>query len=383
MKSMRRFLEAVGPLEVERHHKTWIEVLGPELFSLLVATRLLDPRGAADWWPCGDPGCGATGCPRAIVPSGRTDTPLIAVCGSVRSCGDEFLRVVDTELFAPSWTRFVALLRHVLRIDGEAPPIEVYPRVFSLGTTLRDGTAREALVALSPNDPGFGFYLSSRHAAPSASVVFVPSARRVPPLLAAQCARGCRVELVALDEVLVADNGRLAMRWPATATAPVTSAAPSVSHPFRALTERGELRLTRDDYEAVVRTAEHELGLFIDYASTITVDGKRKPRHRAGFRSKQTKAWKIADLMPDQAELLVQYVERRGMFVMPRELPVFAGKGPGDNSAILHRVQITRALVDEEPWHWFKTDSASQGRDLAYTFAPEDGARFAVISRLP
>lgn len=373
---MKRFLPLLHGAGLGQHRKLLTETISSELVGFLLKVGLLRSDGAAEWWPCGDYGAMGDGCPRAIVPSGRADAPLLAVCGSSWGCEDVPLQEADREILAPDFERFYGMLERLVHAEG-SDRSERFPDTVRLGVSRRDGTAREVFFAQHALvEPMLSSFVTVRRVAPDPTLLFVLSAKHVPVTLAAQCGPRDKVEIVALDEALEWHDGRVGLRWPRVLPSVValTDGAPA----FVTLGHDGERRLSPEAYTALLAAAPETLDLLLDMTTVVT--GKRKGRYRAGVR--KAGGWTEVELLADHAEALAELVERRGTFLMPRELRCNAQRGAGENAAALQRFQVARAQLDEAPWRLFPTQPGSRERDLAYAFEPPPDFRFAVVRRL-
>ncbi len=374
--SLKRFLRIVSPAEIGRHQRRLREELGPDLVTLLLRIGLLRRAGPADHWPCGNTGGGGDGCPRAIVPSGRDDAPLIAVCGTGQACEDILLQEEDRELLVAPLMRLHEVVARLLRIT-EPRRIEVTRGVFLLGTTDIGGPTREVVYADLGAD-ALLFLIGQRQAAGTPTLLVVPTGARLGSARATVVSGS--VLLLVLDEVLRVADGKLRLDLPGVAVVvvPEPAVVAAAPLPFVAYTERGEVQLSAEEYGALVASASSHLDLMIDLATPV--QGGRSGRFRAGIR--RDGVWHEVMLVPGHAHPLAELAERRGKDLMPRELDCNAHRGSGEAAAVLQRFQIARAQLDAPPWRWFATAPGTRERDLAYGFRPPVGATFAVIRRI-
>jgi len=232
---VRAFWNLVKRDDEPTYHKHVLEQeLRPELIEALRAENVLvraDP--AKDWYPCPSECAG-----RSVYPASLGNSALlVAVCGhEERQCMDEYIHVSDLEMVAISIPGLIAMLRRLFALEaGELQGPSFFPGVHLLGTSWIQGQLTEVWLARHPHEPAFPLFLMHRRGARVPSLVFAPTATRLPAELVQQYSMaGDKVELQFLDQLVGMRDRRIVL-----ADASLTKATGDLPPPYCRVFGRG------------------------------------------------------------------------------------------------------------------------------------------------
>jgi hypothetical protein len=163
-----------------------------------------------------------------LIPTADLSAVAPEVLAAARRAG--ILRADDPGLEDLSATDLARVLRALYGLSGRGRPV---PPVFAAAATTVGwtGTGRGAREVLLCARPSTGLAGALRRTRPT--VVLVPTARHLTPVLRERHAPGARIELMALEEALVVLGGRLVRRATIAPDAPGIEPVSAVSPPGR------------------------------------------------------------------------------------------------------------------------------------------------------
>lgn len=365
---LRKFLQILRPHDLKLRDDRWRDKLGSELVAVLRRARALDAAGLAETYECGGvPACGER---RRVVAAPAADGHThLALCAIDGGCLDLSLREPELRLSTLSFEATCELLCETLGIERAASFATVTPDVFLLGSVERSGVRADAYLALNPDLEAFPHLLTARGSASRATVVFVNTARFLPPTLIDLHGPGRRVEIVQLEDCLALENGALITRASARtlAAAPTPNTAPVCVR----IDEAGEHALDAEGYAAAVARAESELDLLLDFSTQHHLT-KRRVVYAGGRR--RNGRYEPIEMRTSEAAVAAELIERtcRGGYVRPRDLE----RLQGNSMQTFHRAW---QALDPEPREWLEKKAGTRDADAEYRFAPRRGRRWALL----
>jgi hypothetical protein len=207
------------------------ERVGPDAVRVLRRLRIVRDAPARGSWPCDEVGCAREVRPNA---AGARD-PFVAVCGRAPACCEPVaLSADDVAMVALHGSELTRALQRLFdvsepiaaRASPRAPRAESDGEPVALGVSLRDGQPRDVFLAASLDGKSLARFLELRERVDRASLVLVPTGRRVPSRLAGRHPAGGHVELAILEDAVGLLGDDLARITPRPALRVVASPPP-------------------------------------------------------------------------------------------------------------------------------------------------------------
>jgi hypothetical protein len=373
---MRAFLQLLQrDREPVLHTAMFAELIGGEIFAVLIHAGVLVRSDPADSYPCGGPD--GDGCPRRVVENpGNPEHPYIAVCGrEPPGCLDVLLTEADLEQTAVSVAGLVRWLRKLFDIQGTFDLSDTaFPDILTLGQAQWGGINRDVFLAFAPSTPAFPTFLALRKKARQGTLVLASTRRWVPTSLSDLHGPGDRVELLFLEDALkIRDRSiHLDVGEPLpNAVREIASPYHSPPHPFcRLLDHNGDRPITQAEYRAIQSQADGR-DLFIDMTTTIDAG-----RYRAARRNLDG-TYEEDALTPNEARLLIALISTQ----RPMSLLELRALGPDHPDKVIERarrkVDVKLSRYNWRAIHTLRGDSAPESKQ--YSFNPPEGMSFAVL----
>jgi hypothetical protein len=293
---------------------------------------------------------------RHLVRSAELSAVAPDVLAAARRCG--ILRADDPGLEDLSATDLARVLRALYGLSGRGRPV---PPVFAAAATTLGwmGTGRGAREVLLCARPATGLARALQRKRPT--LVLVPCARHLTPLLRERHAPGGRVELEALEEALVVLDGRLVRRAAIAPDAPELEPSPASLPPGRSSSTPPALLLRG------LAKRWSEMRLCLLDRTTVRIDaGGRCVRcthvdfGMAHARTRRpTLAWEVVE----------EVCQRGGYFKTSR-----LGNADATKKLVSRVSRDLQELfgIDGSPFHRYRTDCGWKSRFEARPDLPDD-----------
>jgi hypothetical protein len=192
----------------------WPTLFGAEVHAALKHHKLLKDAGVGKYLPCSMDG-GQVCCKDVVAnPLPKPKHPYFSICGRESSeCEAREVPAAELAAEAFSYSGFAVLLQRLLGIVVElAEPCPPLPETYRLGRRSWGGAQREILLTYSGGREAFPFFLTGLQASGQPTLVLVPSLTPRMRVLLASHGTGATVEVRALSDLLVLDDGRLQLK---------------------------------------------------------------------------------------------------------------------------------------------------------------------------
>ncbi len=280
------------------------------------------------------------------------------------------LRRAEIETVVSSLSCLVLMVRELFDLVGE-PNLQVspFPRVYPIGET-RAG--RLVLLSTRTNGPDFAAFLRAQSIIRRPSVVLgLCRGVCIEATFEQWFGRGNHVELAFLEDLLVLDGEAIVL----ADTLATRNVPTHVAVVCLAFTHEGEMRLTREQYRALLLRRD-EFALFLDLQTPV--DGARYYVHKIDENAILTRG----TVAKHGANIIAEYVRRRDQALLPLEIAYAKTAKLTNGDKIIEKARQQLDIKGKDgrySWRAIHTRPGETRESKRYVFAPPADLKFAVI----